>query len=164
MIPLERIRKDAEIWFTDGTRCCGCFFLEPATPSGEGPQTLFALLNSSRRYLPLEVESGEVLLIQKHALVLARSALDPLIPGNPYAKTVPVAVELLTGETLQGTIAQDLPASFPRLSDFLNFSPQFFALRIEGWDCILNSDSVSSVRPISGPSDEKRPPFSITPI
>jgi hypothetical protein len=149
MKAIERVRRGAEVWFSNGSRTTGTFFLEPASPNREEPQSLSELLNSSRRYLPLEVDAGEVLLIQKNAIVLARSSQCSLTPRTPYSRDIPVRVALLTGETLEGTIAQDLPASHPRISDFLNYSAQFFALRTLGWDCLLNSESVCSVQPMT---------------
>jgi hypothetical protein len=113
-----------------------------------GAQSLLELLNAPRRFLPLETENGELLLVQKNGLVLARSNQCILVQRSPHAKDIPVSVELLTGDSMDGTISHDLPESYPRISDFLNFSPQFFALRIDGWDCLLNSESVRSVRPV----------------
>jgi hypothetical protein len=148
MRTIVRIRRQAEVWFTDGSRITGSFFLEPVSPHGQEPQSLLELLNAPRRFLPLETENGELLLVQKNGLVLARSNQCILVQRSPHAKDIPVSVELLTGDSMDGTISHDLPESYPRISDFLNFSPQFFALRIDGWDCLLNSESVRSVRPV----------------
>jgi hypothetical protein len=146
MTVLETIRKSAEVRLLDGQSLEGAFFLERATPAGAGPQSLLELLNSPRRFLPFEIRPGEVLLLGKQGIAYAVSEPATGGPCPSCSRSFDAAVVMVTGQTLLGTIVQDLPDHFPRLSDFLNFSPGFFALRVGMKDWYLSTAAICHVR------------------
>ncbi|MFW6357426.1 MAG: hypothetical protein ACOC0K_01700 [bacterium] len=139
------IKKFVAVEFDDRTSITGSFFCEPASPLYEQGQTLLELLNCSRRYLPMEDSAKRVLFIQKRAVVIVRATTTELEINSAYATIIPVRVELLSGDSMEGNVYQDLPSSHPRLSDYLNFSRQFFPLQLEGVDCFINTDMVKFV-------------------
>ncbi|MFW6324912.1 MAG: hypothetical protein ACOC0U_07615 [Desulfovibrionales bacterium] len=142
---MEMVERDVEVVFRDGSGVAGTFFLEPASPLNERGQSLLDLLNGPRRFLPLRTPSGEVLILQKNAIVMVRSTGREIESSMPYARIIPVRMDLLSGVTLEGSVYQDLPLSYPRISDFLNFSLQFFCLAMQDVDCFVNSEMVRSV-------------------
>ncbi|GAG17642.1 unnamed protein product [marine sediment metagenome] len=62
------------------------------------------------------------------------------------APEVPVEVELINGEILAGSFFVEMPPERSRLSDYLNFSPQFLYLCRQKWDIILNKAYMRSVK------------------
>jgi hypothetical protein len=68
------------------------------------------------------------------------------LPVNLEAVAIPVKVELIKGEIMEGRFFTDLPPDKLRLSDFLNFSPQFISLWRDEDNLILNKAYILSAK------------------
>ena len=147
---LKTVRKRAEVVFRDDSVLTGHFFVATLSPLHDGSQTMAELLNGERGFLPLEIRAGETVLVQKNAIALVRiGERDQIVPAA-LARSIPVTVCLLSGQSLEGTVRNDLPSDYSRLSDFFNHSLPFFVLEEPGGDCLVNLDAVRSVRSGAG--------------
>lgn len=147
MFEVAKIKKKAEVFFSDATAMAGNFFVAPQAPTHAGTESVADLLSNDRLYIPFETTDGRVLLIQKDCIV--KILLDePDIDKNlPYLENTQAKVVFLSGESLEGKVYLDLPKSNSRLSDFLNYSREFFYLEVGKRDYLVNSHFVQYVQP-----------------
>lgn len=145
MIELEMIKRDVEVELHDLSRLKGRLFVSPTSPSHDGCESVSELFNGPRRFLPLELEQGQVILLQKEAVVtvLLAESEQGAIPQS--ASRLPAALHLASGKVVNGIVRQDLPREYPRLSDYLNQSPRFFTVEVDGKDCLVNASQVCFV-------------------
>jgi len=144
---VQKIRKKAELFLADGSNMAGNFFVSPQTPNHAGSESISDLLTNERIYIPFELNDGDVVLVQKESIVMILLKESELNKDLPYLKSSRVTVLLLSGETLEGEVYLDLPQSRSRLSDFLNYSKEFFYLEVENQDYLVNSRFVKIVQP-----------------
>lgn len=144
---IETIKKQVEVVFEDGTRMVGSLFLSPASAHRWGKESIEELLNGDRRYLPMELNSREVVLLSKNAIVMAVSKEKETerIPTN--ARKIPVELVLRSGETLRGDVHNDLPKTHSRLSDCLNHTDAFFRIEVGTLDCFVSNGFVRFMKP-----------------
>ena len=154
MMELKTFKRRVEVLLRDGVRLEGCFFVAATSPFHDGPQSLAELLNSERRFLPLELDSGEVILLSRNGLSRVSCQAEENQSQNLSGPRLPAEVHFQGGETLQGTVLQDLPEEYPRLSDCLNIGPQFFLLEKAGRHHLVNSEAALWVG-----TGRERPPF-----
>ena len=69
-----------------------------------------------------------------------------LLPETQEAREIGVQIELIHGDQLEGTFYTELPPDKLRLSDYLNFTPQFIYLCRNQNDVILNKDYILSLK------------------
>jgi hypothetical protein len=145
-LKIQMIRKRVEIAFEDGSRTEGFFFVSPTSAHRLGSESMEELLNGDRSYLPLEQGQGEVVLVNKNALVTVL-AKEREIETMPFGtKKLAAEVVLRSGETFQGDIYHDLPETHSRLSDYLNRSGRFFHIAAASGDCFVASAFVKLIR------------------
>jgi len=149
VLKLVRIKRRAEVVFADGTRESGNFFLSPRSANHTGRESIAELLNGERSYIPLELREGNIVLLQKRSMVMVFVEADEVRKDSAYQRQVPARVCFLSGENMEGTVYLDLPQNRSRLSDFLNYSKQFFYLEAGDKDCLVNSRFVKMVCPSS---------------
>ena len=147
MFEVTKIKKKAEIFFSDGTTMTGNFFVAPHAPTHAGTESVADLLSNDRLYIPFETIDGHVVLVQKNCIVKILLAESNIDKNLPYLEDAQAQVVFLSGETLEGKVYLDLPKSNSRLSDFLNYSRQFFYLEVGTRDYLVNSGLVQYVQP-----------------
>jgi len=146
-VKLQTIKKRVEVVFEDGTRMEGSLFLSTASAHRWGKESIEELLNGGRKYLPMELNRGELVLLSKKAIVMALAKeKDPEpIPAN--AKRIPAEIVLRSGETLRGEVYNDLPMTHLRLSDYLNQSETFFRIEVGATHCFVSNGFVRLIKP-----------------
>ena len=130
-VPKRRI--PVQLTLVGGSRLHVQLFLAPLTSGHVGEERVEDLLNGSHDFLPAhEVGSGETLLLNRSALVVARVTHGEVtdLPGEVGdGAEHAVQVYLLDGTSLEGRICYARPESSARLSDFLNEPAPFFELQ-----------------------------------
>jgi hypothetical protein len=144
---LQTIKKQVEVVFEDGTRMEGSLFLSTESAHRWGKESIEELLNGERKYLPMEVNPGELVLLSKKAVVMAFSKEKELEPISTNAKKIPAEVILRSGETIRGEVFNDLPIIYSRLSDYLNQTDAFFYIEVGAMDCFVSNEYVRLIKP-----------------
>ncbi|MBF5042233.1 hypothetical protein FGE12_07475 [Aggregicoccus sp. 17bor-14] len=126
-------RLPVQLTLVGGSRVHVQLFLSARASGHGGEERLEDLLNGPHDFLPAqEVGSGETLLINRAALVVARvthgEVTDPPEEVGAGAEHA-VQVHLLDGSVLAGRICYARPESSARLSDFLNEPAPFLELQ-----------------------------------
>ena len=124
---IEKVRYPAELTLASGDRLQGDIFLQAFARFRAGPEEPLDVLNEPERFLPLELSSGELLLVQKQQIAVVATAL----PETDYAAEtgiigMHVDISFVFGETRRGSVFPELRADRPRLVDFLNHTPLHF--------------------------------------
>ena len=147
-LAIEMSKKKAEVLFSDGSRLPGHFFVLLDTQGRLGAECLLDLLLDERSFLPFEKDEGQILLIQKGSVVMVISEGREYLEGIPYQKKMGARISLLSGQSLEAKVYNDLPRNRSRLSDFLNHSSKFFCVEVEGKEYLVNRRFIKSVEPM----------------
>jgi hypothetical protein len=146
-LKIEKFKQKVTICFSTGGSLDGHFFLAYRTEIHPGPETIVDVLNSEKTFIPLEdTLTNEILLIGKTEIMYLSLSSNETLPVNLEAVAIPVKVELIKGEIMEGRFFTDLPPDKLRLSDFLNFSPQFISLWRDEDNLILNKAYILSAK------------------
>lgn len=146
---LRMIKKRVQVLFEDGTKLTGSFFLSPTSAHHGGTESIKELLNEDRKYLPIELNPEQVVLISKNTIVMA-SAMEKETEITPRGSTkIPAEVVFTSGETISGVVYQDLPITHSRLSDYLNCSGAFFHIEVETRDCFVANAFVRLIKSVA---------------
>ena len=135
MVKVVKFKQRGTILFSTQGSLDVNLFLSYQAEAHAGQENILDLLNSKRAFIPVEdVLTNEILLIGKTRIV--HVTLDDRNEGNeaPGQVELPVILELLSGETVEGSLFTDLPDGKKRLSDYLDLSGQFICLRQEKSD------------------------------
>ena len=146
-LKLKTQKRQAEISFSDGHSICGHFFLAPQPKDHPKNENVIGLLNDDRSYIPFAIAEAEIALLQKGSIMLVKMATNEIRTDLPYQNRVFAKVFLLSGDILKGFVFIDLPKTYPRLSDFLNFSKRFFFIEVNEQDYVINTKFVKMVNP-----------------
>lgn len=145
---VEMSKKKAEIHISDDSRLSGHFFLSLRAQGHTRGQCLLDLLLDERAYLPFEVDGKEIVLLQKGGIVMIESEGCEYLKLVPFQKKMEMQINFFSGQTLEGKVYSDLPHTKSRLSDFLNHSPRFFCMEVEGKEYLVNTRFIKSVYPL----------------
>lgn len=146
---IETVRKKAGVFFPDGSRIGGNFFVLPVSPIHGGAEMLSELLADERNFIPFEVEDGKIALLRKENIRMI--CVEEKEGDNNHLNTRQIDVRLcfVSGETMQGTIHYELPESHSRLSDFLNGCDEFFHFESGDKSYLVNTRFIKTVCPDS---------------
>ena len=149
---ISKRRRSAVVHWGDDRFIKVSFFLQDYAEEHSGRELILDVLNSTSDFLPLEESHKKrVSLVNKQRIrwveLKERDLLEEIMPGQERS----VEVEMLGGKVFRGRFPVAMPSERSRLSDHLNFTPQFLYLLREGADLILNKSYLLSVR------DENRP-------
>jgi hypothetical protein len=146
-VKIPKLKRKARIYGTEGFEREVSFFVRPVAQGHSGRELIVDVLNSVATFIPLEdCEAGEFILVNKTKLLYLELAERDLLPETMIALEVSVEVFLADGKTISGSFFVEMPEERSRLSDYLNFSPQFIYLCREKNDIIINKSAVVSVR------------------
>lgn len=144
---VDKLKKKARVVLQDGEELSGFFFVSPISPCRRGPELISDLLMGEASFLPFELESAEVVFLQKDFIRMVL-LMEPEIEDDlPYLKRESVEVCLLSGGIIRGEVLVDLPETRSRLSDFFSRCNGFFYLLVDGHQRLVNARSVKLVRP-----------------
>jgi hypothetical protein len=146
-VKIDKVKREAELTLSDGSRLKGSFFLYAQSPlREEGGELVFDVLNGEKRFIPMEAPGGDMVLIQKDCVVTAKLAEKEWVADETYVKVIRVRVSLLSEAALDGKIFVDLPEERSRLSDFFNLHKGFFYLNVDGAQHLVNFRFVKTVK------------------
>jgi hypothetical protein len=146
-VKVVKFKQRATILFSTQGSLDVNLFLSYQAESHAGHETILDLLNSQRAFIPAEdVLTNEILLIGKARIVSLTLYERNETEESPGFIELPVILELLNGETMEGSFFTDLPEGRKRLSDYLDFTEQFICLHKGQDDLIINKSFILSVK------------------
>jgi hypothetical protein len=144
---VDKFRKQATLRVSTGGNLDVNFFVNYSTEEHSGRELIIDVLNSKRSFIPLEdILKDEILMIGKNRFMEVELTERDLLPQTLAGQEIPVQIELINGDILEGSFFTDLPPDKLRLSDYLNHTPQFIYLCRESNDVILNKDYILSLK------------------
>ena len=144
---VDKFKRQATLRVSTGGRLDVNFFLSYTSENHPGRELVMDVLNSERSFIPLEdVLKDEILMIGKNRFMEVELAERDLLEETLEGREIPVQIELINGDTLEGSFFTDLPPDKLRLSDYLNHTPQFIYLCRDQNDVILNKDYILSLK------------------
>ena len=144
---VDKFKRQATLRVSTGGRLDVNFFLSYTSENHPGRELVMDVLNSERSFIPLEdVLKDEILMIGKNRFMEVELAERDLLEETLEGREIPVQIELINGDTLEGSFFTDLPPDKLRLSDYLNHTPQFIYLCRNQNDVILNKDYILSLK------------------
>jgi hypothetical protein len=118
---IEKARHPVEITLGNGRRLSGDIFVQAHARFRAGPEEPLDTLNEADPFLPLVLDTGEVLVIQKSHIAVVATALPEMDEAADTGVVgMHVELTLLDGESRSGSIFPALRSDRPRLVDFLN--------------------------------------------
>lgn len=144
---IAKLKQQATIYESDGSTLVVNFHLRKIAEEHSGRETILDILNSKTSFIPLEdLKSSDILFLNKHEVVRVALHERDLVQeiNNPLETTV--EVRLTNGEILSGNIIINMPPARSRVSDYLNYSPQYIYLCQKKGDTILNKAYMHSVK------------------
>lgn len=128
----ETIPCAVTLRLADGTRLSGSLRLP--VENGGRPSPILDLLESSRDFVPLLLESGEGSLVARHSIETLEIDADaggaPVLPEADASVDV-VTLRLESGATVSGVLRATAPEGYARMSDVFNAGGRFLVL-LEG--------------------------------
>jgi hypothetical protein len=144
---VDKYKRQATLRVSTGGNLDVNFFLNYSSEERPSRELIIDVLNSQRSFIPLEdVLKDEILMIGKNRFMEVELLERDLLPEILEGHEIPVQIELINGDTLEGSFFTDLPADKLRLSDYLNHTPQFIYLCRKQNDVILNKDYILSLK------------------
>jgi hypothetical protein len=144
---VDKFKRQATLRVSTGCVLDVYFFLSYSTEKHPGRELIIDILNSERSFIPLEdILKDEILMIGKNRFMDVELTDRDLLPETQEAREIEVQIELINGDLVEGIFYTDLPSDKLRLSDYLNFTPQFIYLCREQNDVILNKDYILSLK------------------
>ncbi len=144
---IQKRRRKARLCRTRGWKRDVDFFLRHVAEEHSGREMVIDVLNSKASFIVVEdLRTNEVLLINKSEIMFLELEERDLIEEITLAPEISVQVELVNGDMLIGSFFVDRPPERSRLSDYINFSPQFLYFCREEGDIILNKAYVFAVK------------------
>ena len=147
----------------DGRSLRGSLYLDYIDVIHRGEQTLLDKLNDDYPWLPLSGPEGGSTRIVNRAQIVTVEPDGGLTPelvrreNSPVFRREQVTIELPEARCLTGKIAMDLPDEFSRVSDFLNFPQNFFAVETEEGPVLVAKAHVLSLTPHERPPTLSQP-------
>jgi len=146
-VKINKFRHKATVCGSDDWRLEVNLFLRQVAEEHSGREIILDILNSKASFIPLEdFQANEILLVNKSKIMCVELKERDLTEETMLAPEIPVEVKLTNGEILTGGLFLAMRSERSRLSDCLNFSPQFLYLCREKGDIILNKSYVFSVK------------------
>lgn len=140
---------------TNGERLEGGVFLDYIDPIHRGEQTLLDMFNSESPWFPLRTVDGvEVVNRRQVLLVEPGDGIPPELVRKDSAavfRRERVTLRVGDGLVLSGLIAMDLPDEFSRVSDFLNFPEDFFAVERSEGPALVSKHHATALTPHEKP-------------
>jgi len=144
---IEKFKRQATLRVSTGGKLDVNFFLGYSSEQHAGRELIIDVLNSNRSFIPLEdVLKDEILMIGKHRFMDVELNERDLLPETLDGREISVQIELINGDIVEGSFFTELPPDKLRLSDYLNYTPQFVYLCREQNDVILNKDYILSLK------------------
>jgi hypothetical protein len=146
-LKVEKFKCRARIFFSTEGSLDVHFFLAHKAETHPGSETVLDVLDSEKTFIPLEdILTNEILLVGKTEIMYVELSGEDAPQRPQKALEIPVRVELLNGEIMEGSFFSDLPPDKLRLSDYLSYTPRFVLLWGGRTYHILNKTKILSVK------------------
>jgi hypothetical protein len=146
-LKIAKLKQKATVFESRGSKLEVNFHLRQIAEKHSGRETILDILNSKTSFIPLEdLKAGEILFLNKSEMVRVTLYEREIAPEVKIPQEVPVRVKLKNGELLLGNFLIDMPPARSRVSDYLNYSPQYLYLCKKEGDLILNKAYIHSVK------------------
>ena len=148
-----RIAKDrcsVRLSLVTGETITGAMFVQHASEGHPPRESARDILNSAERFFPVETASGETFLVAKDRVVEVLADLPNDHDEIRRASAHPAHLKLILsgGVARSGTVLLELPASQPRLLDYLNcLSDRFLVLYSPEGIRLINHALIERVLP-----------------
>jgi hypothetical protein len=142
---IDTLKKGAVILFSDGSRIAGHFFVSSVSPRHTGSQAISELLAEDRAFVPFELETGDVTLVNKATIAMVKLQTDELNKDVPGYKQIKASLDLLSGETKDCSVCFALPESHSRLSDFFNSCRDFIHIEAAGEYYLVQAKAIKRI-------------------
>jgi hypothetical protein len=148
---IEKERLQVTLTMLGGAEVRGFIFVQPRPQGHTAHAEPAALFNDREPFFPLELESGEVLLVSKDRVLeisgFALAEEDEMIRAS--APMALLEITLAGGITHYGSMRLEVRGGRRRLLDLLNSSTQrFLVLYTDNGIRLVNRALIESVRPL----------------
>ena len=143
---INKGRRSAVVHWSDDRFTEVSFFLQDYAEGHSGRELILDVLNSSSNFIPMEdAESKKVSLVNKQRIRWVELKEKEIFDDTGLSQEQFVQAEMIGGKVIRGRVPVEMPPERSRLSDHLNFTPQFIYLIQEDRDLILNKSYLLSV-------------------
>ena len=144
---LEKHKRKATINRSDGLKQEVNFFLREFAEDHSGKELFIDIMNSKATFVPLEdINANEIFFLNKSCVKYLELYIRDLTEETMLSSEIPVQIELINGEILDGSFYLEMPQNRSRVSDYINFSHEFIYLCREEGDIILNKAFIFSIK------------------
>jgi hypothetical protein len=150
---IETTQKAVIITMLGGEELKGRAFIHSSSYRPFELEDVSELLNADTPFFPLELETGEVILVAKERV--AEVAADRGEDGSEYpnrgtpSPTALLQVVLVGGEVRLGSIRLEAPPDRARVLDYLNaLTSRFLVLHTSNEARLINRSLIDRVRPL----------------
>jgi hypothetical protein len=149
---VETAQKAVILTMLGGEELRGKVFIHPSSYRPFELEDVSELLNSGTPFFPLELETGEVVIISKQRVAEAAAnraddASEP--PRGAPSPTALLQIVLVGGEVRLGSIRLEAPPHRARVLDYLNaLTSRFLTLYTSNDARLINSSLIDRVRPL----------------
>ena len=144
---INKLRRRAKVRGSEGSEIDVNFFLREIAENHSGREIILDILNSKAIFISVErLNTNEVFFLNRRKIVCVELHERDLIEEMMLAPEIPVQVTLVNGQSIKGSFFLEMPPERSRLSDYLNFSPQFIYLCRKNADIIINKSYLFSVK------------------
>ena len=144
---IDKLKRKARLCRTRSSKRDVNFFLRQLAEEHSGREMILDILNSKASFIAVEdLRTNEISLINKSEIMFLELEERDLIEEIMLAPEISVQIELISGDMLSGSFYVDTPPERSRLSDYINFSPQFLYLCRKDGDIIINRAYMFAVK------------------
>jgi len=149
---VQTAQKAVILTMLGGELLRGNVFIHPSSYRPFELEDVSELLNAGTPFFPLELESGEVVIISKERVAEAAANHDDAPDHPPRGAPSPTAllqILLVGGEVRLGSIRLEAPPDRARVLDYLNaLTSRFLILYTSNEARLINSSLIERVRPL----------------
>ena len=150
---IETTQKAVILIMLGGEELRGKVFIHSSAYRPFELEDVSELFNSGSPFLPLELETGEVILVSKERVAeIAADRSDDDADQPPRGTPAPTAllqVVLVGGEVRLGSIRLEAPPDRARVLDYLNaLTARFLTLHTSNEARLINRSLIDRVRPL----------------
>ena len=153
MYRIETVRRGVTLSMIGGEELRGSVFIHSSSHRPYELEDVSELFNSKEEFFPLELETGEVILVSKARIaeVAGAAGEDGADQPNPAprAPTALLQVVLIGGEVRVGSICLEARPDRARVLDYLNrLNARFLTLYTSNEARLINRSLIDRVRPL----------------
>lgn len=150
---IETTRKAVILTMLNGEQLRGNVFIHFSSYRPFEFEDVSELFNADSPFLPLELETSEVVLVAKERVAeVAACRSDAISDQAPSQGPIPTAllqIMLVGGEVRLGSIRLEAPPDRARVSDYLNaLKSRFLTLYTSNEARLINRSLIDRVRPL----------------